>query len=181
MIAIILAILNIFSGLLLFAAACFVVWLFYLIAAPGLLNGPPFVGSNDEAMRAISELAALRPGETVVDLGSGDGRVLAAAARSGCKAVGYEINPFLVLWSRTVLWRLGLADRASVRLGDFWHADIRTADVVIVYGFSTIMARFERKFEGELKPGSRVVSSFYRLPTWRPSRGSGRVTLYVKG
>ncbi len=178
MTAVILAILSVIKALLLVAAGLYVLWLFFIIAAPGYMEGPPFVGSKPEVLAAAAALAELKSGETVVDLGSGDGRVLFAAARVGCKAVGYEMNPFLVLRTIAAAWRLGLAERVRVHWGDFWKADLSAADVVTIFGFSTIMERLRRKCEAELKPGARVVSFRYRIPGWNPSSERDRVFLY---
>ncbi|MEY4744867.1 MAG: hypothetical protein RL272_812 [Candidatus Parcubacteria bacterium] len=178
MTAFVLGILTVIKALLLVAACFYVLWLYYLIAAPGFADGPPYVGSKPDVVAAMAALAAFRPGETVVDLGSGDGRLIIAAAKAGCTAVGYEINPFLVLRTRLALRRLGLADRARILRRDFWRADLSGADVVMIFGFSTIMERLQRKFAAELKPGARVVSSRYRLPDWKPEEERDRVFLY---
>ena len=173
--------LRIFQAFLLLAAAGVILWLVCLIALPGLFNGPPFVGTGPGNLRAMMDLARLRPDELLIDLGSGDGRLLIAAARAGCRAVGYEMNPFLVLSSRLAVRRLGLQRRVRVVWGDFWQADLGTADVVTVFGFSTIMERLAAKFSAELKPGARVVSARYRLAGWPVAGQSGEVFLYVKG
>jgi len=173
--------LRVFQACLLLAAAGLVLWLICLIALPGLFSGPPFVGTGPESLRTMIALARLRPNELVIDLGSGDGRLLLAAARSGCRAVGYEMNPFLVLSSRLAISRQGLQRRVRVVWGDFWKAELKDADVVTVFGFSTIMGRLAAKFSAELKPGARVVSERYRLAGWPITEQVDGVFLYVKG
>jgi len=177
---IIVTVLVVFQGLLLVAAAFMIAWLTYLIAVPGLAGGPPFVTTKDAQAGTMAALAGLRPGETIVDLGSGDGRLLVAAAKAGCLAVGYEINVFLVLWSRFSAMRHGVSRRVRVRWGNFWKADLSRADVVMVFGFDGIMERLGSKFAAELRPGARVVAHRYPLPGWRPIAEEGRVFLYRK-
>lgn len=178
MTAVIVAILSVIKALLLVAAGLYVLWLFFIVAAPGYMEGPPYVGSKPDAVAAMAALVDFRPGETFVDLGAGDGRLLIAAAEAGCVAVGYEINPFLVLRTIVAARRHGVSDRVRARWGDFWKADLSGADVVAIFGFSTIMDRLRRKCEAELKPGARVASCRYRIPEWQPSSERGGVFLY---
>mmetsp|Transcript_132900 Transcript_132900/g.230935 ORF Transcript_132900/g.230935 Transcript_132900/m.230935 type:complete len:305 (+) Transcript_132900:86-1000(+) len=114
-------------------------------------------------------LAGLR----LVDFGSGDGRLVQAAASRGMQAVGYELNPYLVWWSRLRAWRGRLpitacAGSAEIRWANAWAADLRTADVVTVYGRpgDNLMARIAEKFEAELPPRAAVVSHVFHIPGW---------------
>lgn len=98
-----------------------------------VFRGAPYVPSHrKEVERAFSELYALSDKDTLVDFGSGDGLVLRAAARRGAKAIGYEVNPFLVLLSR-VLGRF--QPRTEVHLADAWLANWPT-DTTVVYAFA---------------------------------------------
>lgn len=72
----------------------------------------------------------------------------------------------------------GFSSRVTVRWGDFWHADLGQADVVFIYGYSTIMARLEAKLRRELKVGACVVSYRYQLPTWKPEAAHEGVYRY---
>jgi len=179
MVEILILSLRVFQALLLAAAVLVVIWLVFL-SLPGLMRGAPFVGTRPESLKAMLDLAVLRSGETVVDLGSGDGRLLFAAARAGCRAVGYEINLFLVWSSRWRAWRLGLSPRVTVRWGSFWKARLDEADVVLVFGFSNIMADLAKKLADELRPGARVVSLRYELSAWPAAGRSGEARLYLK-
>lgn len=177
MVASLIFALTLFQGLLAAAAALFLLW-FLFLALPGLVNGPPFVGTSPERMRTMLQLAELKPSELVIDLGSGDGRLLAASARAGARAIGYEVNLFLVWRSRVRLWQQRLLRQAEVRWGNFWRADLRQADVVFIFGYSTIMARLERKLAAELRPGARFISYRYQLPTWPAEASRDHVYLY---
>jgi protein-L-isoaspartate O-methyltransferase len=135
-----------------------------LFFIPALFNGPPFVGTPADKFSAAIALAKVKPGEQVIDLGSGDGRFLIALARQGANVVGYEINPLLVWRSRWKIRQAGLTDRAVVRWANFWASDCRSADLIIVYGFQQIMTKLSLKLKSELRPGSRVISVHYELP-----------------
>lgn len=173
------------TSLLLFQAACLaaavllVLWLVFL-SLPRLMRGAPYVAAKDGSVRVMLDLAALKPGETLVDLGSGDGRLLIAAARTGARAVGYDINLFLVWYARWRIRRLGLSELAEVRWGNLWKAELGRADAVAIFGFSDIMAGLAEKLSAELRPGARVVSLRYGLPGWPPSGQIGEARLYVK-
>ena len=98
-----------------------------------LVNGAPFVPTRKKWISDAMKLAAVDKGDVVVDLGSGDGAVLLAALKLGVKrAVGYEINPLLVLWSRVRLRKFG--NRAIIKTGDFFHAEL-PADTTVIYLF----------------------------------------------
>lgn len=94
----------------------------------------PFVASSVRIVDRMLELAHLKPGETLYDLGCGDGRILIAAAEKyKVKAVGVEISPKLVAEARANIARAGLTDQASVIKGDLLDTDLSDADVVTIY------------------------------------------------
>lgn len=173
-------ILLIVQAVLALAAVGLIVWLTYLFAVPGYADGPPYVPTKAEVAAVMLELLGPSEGRTVMDLGSGDGRLLIAAARAGCRAVGYELNLPLVFWSRFRAWRSGLGRRVTVRWANFWKADLSSVDVVMIFGFSTMMDRLARKFSDELRPGCSVICERYRLPGWRPVAERAGVYLYRK-
>lgn len=153
-------------------AACLV----FLV--PGRVFGAVFQPSPSRQLLTALLLARPRRGESFVDLGAGDGRVVALAARLGLSAVGYEINPLLVLAAWARLAASGLWGPGRIKAGDLWRADLSAADVVFIYGMPHLMRRFEAKLRAELKPGARVVSVDYRLPGWQPVRSIRDVYLY---
>jgi cyclopropane fatty-acyl-phospholipid synthase-like methyltransferase len=115
------------------------------------------------------ELARLKQGETVYDLGCGDGRILIAAARDfGAKAVGIELSPVLARRSREQAEAMGLGHRVSVIEGDLLAADLRDADVVSLYLMTEANSQLRPKLERELKPGARVVSLEFEIRGWKP-------------
>jgi len=125
-------------------------------------------------------LAQPKEFEKAVDLGSGDGRIILALAKLRIEAHGYEINPFLVWWTKYRIKKLGAERYASVRLKNFWKVPLADFNIVFVYGMPHIMRDLEAKLQKELKPGSRVVSNYFLFPTWKPAQKTEHVYLYVR-
>jgi len=126
------------------------------------------------AQGAASNRAASLPlaGLRLVDFGSGDGRVVAAAASRGMQAVGYELNPYLVWWSR-LRTRKALAAAPAPGSGallwaNAWTAPLRDVDVVTIYGRpgDGVMERAAAKCEAELPPHAAVISHHFDVPGW---------------
>ena len=139
----------------------------------GLLNGALYVPTDTTLVTVMLDAAALHPGDRLVDLGSGDGRLVIAAASRGIPAVGFEINPLLVWMSRRAIRRAGLTKLARIEWKDFWSVDLSPYSVVMVFGISHIMRRLGRKLERELTPGSRVVCNLFQLPDWEGTKVNG--------
>lgn len=160
-----------------FVAILILLAIIYLLARP-IVRGAIYFPTNTENVDTMIRLAALKTGDTIADLGSGDGRLLMACARRGIRAEGYEINPILVFLSRRTIRRAGMKDLATVRWKSFWRADLAPFDAVFVYGIPYIMNDLRRKLERELRPGAKVVSNVFRFPAWVPAETEGKVYLY---
>jgi protein-L-isoaspartate O-methyltransferase len=131
----------------------------------------PYVASPTRVVDRMLELANIKPGETVYDLGSGDGRVLIAAVEKyKAHAVGVEISPKLVVEAANNIQKAGVADQARVMQGDLMEADLKDADVVILYLATSLNEKLRPRLEKLLKPGARVVSHDYAVPGWKPAR-----------
>ena len=131
----------------------------------------PYVASPGRVVDRMLELANIKPGETVFDLGSGDGRVLIAAVEKyRAKAVGVEISPKLVAQATANIQKEGLSDRARVIEGDVLAADLTGADVVFIYLATPLNEKLRPRFERFLKAGARVISHDYAVPGWKPAR-----------
>jgi len=149
-----------------------VVWL----VVPALY-GVPWVPTREARIRRALQLAKLQPGESLYDLGAGDGRVLLMAAKEfGAQAVGIEIGPvqcalgWLRIWMSRHRPHKGSRHRARLRCGNFYKVDLHDADVVFVYLTSSQTSRLAEKLAKELRPGARVVSIAADFPGWQPSQ-----------
>ena len=169
------------ADLLLLAAAILLLVFGVYTSIIGPRQGAPFVPSSRRKIAVMLELARVKSGEKVLDLGSGDGAVLMAVARCGAYATGVEINPLLVWYSRGRIRMRGLAHRAVVRRGNFYDFPLGGADVVLLYLWPSTVARLREKMERELKPGARVVSQAFSIPGWMPVHEENGIFLYHPG
>ena len=129
-----------------------------------LFFGAPLVPSKPEVTRKMVELLKVKPGTTIYDLGSGDGRVLIEIAHKNAHAIGIELNPYAVIYSWFRVRLAGVGDHVRIKWGNYWWTNLATADGVIVYGLPQIMPRLAQKFKTELKPKTRIVSNSFQIP-----------------
>jgi len=129
----------------------------------------PFITPPPEVVERMLAMAETRPGDLVVDLGSGDGRIVIAAARQfGARGLGIELDAALVESSRQAARSAGVADKVSFVQGDVLVADISRATVVTVYLLPALMAKLQSRFIDELAPGTRIVSHAFAMTGWAP-------------
>lgn len=113
------------------------------------------------------DMAQLTPQDTLVDLGSGDGRTVITAAKRGAKARGIEYNPDMVALSRSAALREGVADRAAFEQADIFESDFSGATVVTLFLLPALNLRL-RPTLLDMKPGTRVVSNSFTMGDWEP-------------
>jgi SAM-dependent methyltransferase len=131
----------------------------------------PFITTPGDVVERMLELAGTRAEDLVADLGSGDGRIVIAAARKyGARGLGIELDAALAAASRKNAAAAGVADRVRIVQGDVLSADFSQATVVTVYLLPDLIGKLEPRFMGELKPGTRIVSHSFRMASWRPDR-----------
>jgi SAM-dependent methyltransferase len=131
----------------------------------------PYVPTPKEVVDRMLQLAEVRDGDVVYDLGSGDGRiVITAAGRYGVKAVGFEIDPSLVKTSRNNIKEAGLEHLVEIREEDIRTVDLSPASVLTLYLYPAANLRLRDTIMRQLKPGSRVVSHQFTMGTWKPDR-----------
>jgi SAM-dependent methyltransferase len=111
------------------------------------------------------EVVRLTPQDFVIDLGSGDGRTVIAAAKRGAHALGIEFNPKLVALSRELAEKAGVAERASFIEGDMFTADLSKATVLALFMLPDQLAKLTPKFL-TLRPGTRIVLNTFSIPKW---------------
>ena len=142
-------------------------------AAPEpLLDIPtPYLPSTTVAVDEMLRLGGVGPDDLVMDLGSGDGRIVIAAARDyGARGLGIELDPKLVAESQVNAQQAGVADRVSFRQGDALAADIREATVVTLYLLPVLVEKLKPKLLAQLRPGTRIVAHDYGFQEWKPDR-----------
>jgi len=130
----------------------------------------PFVPTPQEVVDKMIELAGVKKGDTVYDLGSGDGRIVVTAAKKGARAVGFEIDGNLVKESRENIKKAGVQNLAEVRQQDILTVDLSPASVVTMYLLPDVNLRLRPNILSQLKPGSRVVSHAFDMGDWKPDR-----------
>jgi len=134
-----------------------------------------------EVVEAMLALAALQPGDVLYDLGSGDGRiVIAAARRPSVRAIGIDIDAELVARARDNAERAGVGERATFRVGDLFTAEIGDASVVTLFLGAELNLRLRPRLLEVLAPGTRIVSHQYDMGRWLPDgeRRVGNRVLY---
>ena len=141
----------------------------------------PFVPTPTETVNAMLKLADVKKGDVVYDLGSGDGRIVIAAARRGARAVGVDIDPQRIEEARRNAKSAGVDDRARFINGDLFNADIHEATVVTLYLLPRVNERLKPKLLAELQPGTRIVSHGFDMGEWKPERAVpvGSTTIYL--
>ena len=129
----------------------------------------PFVSSPLEAIAMALAVADVKPGETLYDLGCGDGRVpIIAAKHLGSRGVCVEVQPDLCALAEANAFYNGVADKVRVLCKDFMEAELNNADVVYTYLYTSINGRLSKKYEIELREGSRIVTLDFPIPGWAP-------------
>lgn len=150
-----------------FAIVLFLIGLLWIVVPS--FYGPPSVPTNPNRIRKALQLANLQPGETLYDLGAGDGRVLLIAAEEfNANAVGLEIGPIQCALIYLRAAASAAASRIHVWWGNYLTADLKAADVVFVYATSREMTKLTAHLPTAMKPGARLVSISADFSEWQP-------------
>jgi SAM-dependent methyltransferase len=141
----------------------------------------PFVPTPQEVVDKMIELAGVKKGDVVYDLGSGDGRIVITAAKKGARAVGFDVDGDLVKESRENIRKAGVHELAEIRQQDILTVDLSGASVVTMYLLPDVNLKLRPNVLSQMKPGSRVVSHAFDMGDWKPDkteRVNGR-TIYL--
>jgi SAM-dependent methyltransferase len=131
----------------------------------------PFVRTPPEVIDRMLEIAQVKNGDRVYDIGSGDGRIIIQAAKKyGLMGVGIEIDPDLVKRAQDDAFREKVDHLVEFRVQDAFAADVSPATVVTLYMLTEFNAKLRPILERQLKPGSRVVSHDFEIQGWVPDR-----------
>jgi precorrin-6B methylase 2 len=125
-----------------------------------------WVPTPPELVEKMLDMAKVTPQDVVMDLGSGDGRNIIAAAKRGARAVGVEYNPDMVALSRRLAKEAGVADKATFIEGDMYQADISKATVLALFLLTSNLDKLKDKFLA-LPPGTRIVLNTFGVTGWQ--------------
>lgn len=155
-----------------------VILILFFIFSFVILFGAPYVPTLSAQRKNALELLDMKPGQTLYELGSGDGTLILEAARRGIKVVGYELNPILVLVSRYRTRKF----KKQVRIvwGDFWKSDLSNADAVFVFLLDNYMKKLDAKIRREHEKGTlKLASHAFTIAGRQPAKKLGAVYLYI--
>jgi hypothetical protein len=138
--------------------------------------GAPYLPTLSPQVTTALDLIDLKPGETLLELGSGDGRILVAAAERGLNAIGYELNPLLVAysWLRTRKYE----GRVRVVWGNFWRKPLPPAEGIFTFLLNRYMTKLEAKILQE-NPKTKLVSFAFQIPGRTPAKTKNGIFLYT--
>ena len=152
-------------------------FLILLVPVAACAQYTPFVGQPGKDViwvptpyalaEKMLDMAKVTPQDFVIDLGSGDGRNIIAAAKRGARGLGVEFEPEMVALARRYAKEEGVADRARFVQGDMFEADISQATVLALFLLPANLQKLTPKFLA-LRPGTRIVSNAYQIPSWAP-------------
>lgn len=128
-----------------------------------------WVPTPEELIAGMLDMAKVTPNDYVIDLGSGDGRIVIAAAKRGAQALGVEYNPDMVALSKANAQKEGVAGKASFLQADIFETDFSQATVVTMYLLPDLNMKLRPKIL-EMKPGTRVVSHAFNMDDWEPDQ-----------
>ena len=147
----------------------------YLVIAT--FSAAPFVPVPASKIKTMLKFANLNAGDTLIDLGSGDGRIVFAAAKSGASCIGIEINP-LLYWFSQIKKFLRRTKNVYFTRSNLWDLDVTNANVITIYFIPSRMEKLKEKLQKEMRPGSRVVSYKFKFEGWIMEDAQGEVYLY---
>jgi tRNA A58 N-methylase Trm61 len=128
-----------------------------------------YVPTSGGVTNAMLKLANVTSNDVVYDLGSGDGRIVIAAAKTyGARGVGVELDPELIKTATKNARKAGVADKVTFRQADLFKTDFSDATVVTLYLSNSINRRIAPLLQRQLKPGARVVSHRFDMGDWKP-------------
>jgi len=152
-------------------------------AYAGILAAP-WVPMRSQDIKSFLKLARIQSGQTVYDLGSGDGRLIIAAAKTGAISTGFEISilPFIISLIRVIFLPANLKSRVRIKFKNFFKADLSDADLVYVFLSQEKHNQLREKFEKELSSGAKVITYIWPIEGWMPSdsvAGPSQTKLYL--
>ncbi len=159
---------------LLIITGLIILFLFSLV----ILRGAPYLPTLKQQTKDALDLLGLKPGETLLELGSGDGRMLRAAAERGIYSIGYELNPLLVIWTK--IRHFKHRHYISVKWGDFWNIKWQKSDGMYVFLLDKYMKKLDKKIIQYSKGKQyKVVSFGFEIPGKKPVKTKKGLRMYI--
>jgi precorrin-6B methylase 2 len=171
---------DVFSWIVLIGLCVMVliICIFMVSNVKAIFIGAPYVPTPKRVVQSMIHQAHLSADDTVLDLGSGDGRIVISAAPHCRTAIGIEMNPLLALLSRLRAHRSHLAN-VHIRRENFWNVDLSDIDVLFVYCLDSFMGHLSKKVRAEMRKGSKIVSHGFHFPDWAPAYTDQKVHVYI--
>jgi SAM-dependent methyltransferase len=141
-----------------------------------LLYGAPYLPTLNPQIKAALELSDLKSGQTLLELGCGDGKVVLAAARQGINVIGYELNPILaaIAWLRTRRY----SQSVKIVCGDFWRGSWPEAEAIFVFLLPKYMPKLDEKIRSSVKKPVKLISFAFSVPSKPADDEKSGVYLY---
>lgn len=160
---------------LLFTYFLTLIYVYFLFAT---ISAAPYVSSSKARIKKMIEMIGKPLESTILELGSGDGKVVIALAKQGFNVIGIEINPVLCWFSKFRIRRLGLKN-AKIINKNFWNYDLKEVDIMTMYFIPHKMKKLAKKIKREMKPGSLIISNAFKIVDWPIQRESEGVYVYT--
>lgn len=150
----------------------------------GAFKGAPWIPTHKCDIKRFLKLANIKPGEKMIDLGCGDGRLIAEAVKLGAKAEGFEVSvvPYLLALVRRQKLNKEIRKNLKIHFKNFWKTDISNADIIYVFQTKKAHNELGVKFRKELKKGSRVITYVWPIDGWKEEKKDimdGQPKLYL--
>jgi SAM-dependent methyltransferase len=136
-------------------------------------DGPgdvPYVPTPQPVVDKMLELAGVKAGDMVYDLGCGDGRIVVTAAKKGARGVGIDINPERIKEANENAKTAGVTDKVKFIEKNLFEADVHDASVVTLYLLPDVNLKLKPRLLAQLKPGTRIVSHSFSMGDWKPDK-----------
>jgi SAM-dependent methyltransferase len=131
----------------------------------------PYVPTPQKVVVGMLELADVKKGEVVYDLGCGDGRIVITAAKEyGATGIGVDLNPVRIEEANTNAEEAKVKDKVTFHVDDLFNFDFSKADVLALYLLPDVNMKLRPKIQSEMKPGSRIVSHAFDMGDWEPNK-----------
>lgn len=142
--------------------------LIFLLFSFVVLFGAPFLPTLTPQVKQALDMIDLKPGQTLLELGSGDGKVMIAAAERGIRVIGYELNPLLVVYSWLRTRKYG--SLVTVKMANFWRVRLPEADGIFVFLLQPYMTKLDKKIMQEYSKPVKLVSFAFHIPDKKPTK-----------